>query len=62
MLVGAVLAAQAPAPRTVRSEVRAAHGIVAAGRTLTVDAGARLLAAGGNAPSSQDQMVRSKLK
>ena len=49
MLVGAVLSAQAPPPRTVRNEIRATHGIVAAGRTFTVDAGARLLAAGGNA-------------
>ncbi len=44
-----MLSAQGPAPRTVRTEVRATHGIVAAGRTFTVDAGARLLAAGGNA-------------
>jgi gamma-glutamyltranspeptidase/glutathione hydrolase len=36
-------------PRTVRGEVRASHGVVAAGRTFTVDAGARLMAAGGNA-------------
>jgi len=36
-------------PRQVRSEVRASHGVVAAGRTYTVDAGARLLAAGGTA-------------
>lgn len=33
----------------VRGEVRAAHGVVAAGRTFTVDAGARLMGAGGNA-------------
>jgi gamma-glutamyltranspeptidase/glutathione hydrolase len=33
----------------VRGEVRASHGIVAAGRTFTVDAGARLMGAGGNA-------------
>ncbi len=45
-----MLAAQQPgATRTVRSEVRANHGVVAAGRTFTVDAGARVLAAGGNA-------------
>jgi gamma-glutamyltranspeptidase/glutathione hydrolase len=50
LLAGAVVAGQAPGPtRTVRPEVRAAHGIVAAGRTFTVDAGARLLATGGNA-------------
>jgi len=36
-------------PRTVRGESRGSHGIVAAGRTFTVDAGARLMAAGGNA-------------
>ena len=36
-------------PRQVRSEVRASHGVVAAGRTYTVDAGARLLAEGGTA-------------
>jgi gamma-glutamyltranspeptidase / glutathione hydrolase len=42
-------AAQPPATHTVRSEVRATHGVIAAGRTFTVDAGARLLAAGGNA-------------
>ena len=50
LLGGSVLAARQPAPpRTVRPEIRAAHGVVAAGRTFTVDAGARLLAAGGNA-------------
>lgn len=36
-------------PRPLRSEVRADHGVVAAGRTLAADAGARLLGAGGNA-------------
>jgi gamma-glutamyltranspeptidase/glutathione hydrolase len=45
---GAVLAAQ-QLPRTVRGEVRASHGVVAAGRTFTVDAGARIMGAGGNA-------------
>ncbi len=35
--------------RSVRGEVRASHGVVAAGRTFTVDAGARLMTAGGNA-------------
>ncbi len=52
LLGGAVLAAQPPMPtptRTVRSEIRAEHGVVAAGRTFTVDAGARVLASGGNA-------------
>ena len=38
-----------PAFRPLRSEVRAARGVVAAGRTFTADAGARLLMAGGNA-------------
>src|SRR3954469_21835128 len=33
----------------VRGEVRASHGVVAAGRTFTADAGARLMEAGGNA-------------
>lgn len=46
--VGATLSAQSP-PRTVRGEVRASHGVVAAGRTFTVDAGARIMGAGGNA-------------
>jgi gamma-glutamyltranspeptidase / glutathione hydrolase len=40
--------AQPPAP-AVRGEVRASHGVVAAGRTFTVQAGARLMTAGGNA-------------
>jgi len=40
--------AQQPS-RTVRGEVRASHGVVAAGRTFTVQAGARLMSAGGNA-------------
>lgn len=35
--------------RPVRGEVRASHGVVAAGRTFTVEAGARLMTAGGNA-------------
>lgn len=35
--------------RTLRSEVRADHGVVAAGRTFVADAGARLLTSGGNA-------------
>ncbi|HEX6465606.1 MAG TPA: gamma-glutamyltransferase, partial [Vicinamibacterales bacterium] len=29
--------------------MRASHGVVAAGRTFTVDAGARMIASGGNA-------------
>jgi gamma-glutamyltranspeptidase/glutathione hydrolase len=40
--------AQPPSP-TLRGEVRASHGVVAAGRTFTVEAGARLMGAGGNA-------------
>jgi gamma-glutamyltranspeptidase/glutathione hydrolase len=47
-IAGATLSAQPPAP-TVRGEVRVSHGVVAAGRTFTVDAGARLMSAGGNA-------------
>src|SRR5919204_1519754 len=50
VLGGAALTAEQPQPtHTVRSEVRATHGVVAAGRTFTVDAGARVLASGGNA-------------
>ena len=45
---GITLSAQAPYV-PVRGEVRAAHGIVAAGRTFTADAGARIMSAGGNA-------------
>jgi gamma-glutamyltranspeptidase/glutathione hydrolase len=37
------------AGQVLRSEVRASHGVVAAGRTYTAEAGAQLLAAGGNA-------------
>jgi gamma-glutamyltranspeptidase/glutathione hydrolase len=37
------------APPQLRAEVRADHAVVAAGRTLAADAGARVLAAGGNA-------------
>lgn len=47
LLAGVTLSAQAP--RSVRGEARASHGIVAAGRTFTADAGARMMAAGGNA-------------
>ena len=35
--------------KPLRGEVRADHGIVAAGRTFVADAGARMLSAGGNA-------------
>jgi gamma-glutamyltranspeptidase/glutathione hydrolase len=48
-IAGVTLSAQPQEPRTVRGEVRGAHGVVAAGRTFTVDAGARLMTAGGNA-------------
>jgi gamma-glutamyltranspeptidase / glutathione hydrolase len=48
VLAGATLSAQ-QRPASVRGETRAAHGVVAAGRTFTVDAGARLMTAGGNA-------------
>jgi gamma-glutamyltranspeptidase / glutathione hydrolase len=47
-LGGGTLTAQRPSA-SVRGEVRASHGVVAAGRTFTVDAGARLMGAGGNA-------------
>ena len=47
LLFSATLAGQQPA--SIRGEVRGQHGVVAAGRTFTVDAGARLMAAGGNA-------------
>jgi gamma-glutamyltranspeptidase/glutathione hydrolase len=43
-LHGSLLAAQ-----VLRSEVRARNGVVAAGRTFAAEAGAQLLAAGGNA-------------
>lgn len=48
-LAGVTLSAQPPSPRSVRGEMRGAHGVIAAGRTFTVDAGARLMTAGGNA-------------
>jgi gamma-glutamyltranspeptidase/glutathione hydrolase len=44
---GATLSGQQP--RSIRGEVHAAHGIIAAGRTFTVDAGSRIMAARGNA-------------
>jgi len=46
VMAGVTLSAQGP---SIRGEVRAAHGVVAAGRTFTVDAGARIMSAGGNA-------------
>jgi gamma-glutamyltranspeptidase/glutathione hydrolase len=48
-IASVTLSAQPPAPRTVRGELRAAHGVVAAGRTFTVDAGVRMMNVGGNA-------------
>ena len=48
VLAGAGLSAQ-PQITAVRGEVRGSHGVVAAGRTFTVDAGARVMTAGGNA-------------
>ena len=47
-VAGGTPAAQTPFV-SVRGEVRATHGVVAAGRTFTVDAGARVMTAGGNA-------------
>jgi gamma-glutamyltranspeptidase / glutathione hydrolase len=47
-LASVTVTAQGPA-RSIRGEVRATHGVVAAGRTFTVDAGARIMGAGGNA-------------
>lgn len=47
LLCSATLGGQQPS--SVRGESRGQHGIVAGGRTFTVDAGARLMAAGGNA-------------
>ena len=44
-----VSAAARQAPATLRSEVRAEHGVVAAGRTFSAEAGARIISAGGNA-------------
>jgi gamma-glutamyltranspeptidase/glutathione hydrolase len=47
LLAGITVSAQGP--ESIRGEVRARHGVVAGGRTFTVDAGARMMAAGGNA-------------
>src|SRR5262245_54026349 len=47
VVAGVTLSAQGPA--SIRGEVRAAHGVVAAGRTFTVNAGARIMSAGGTA-------------
>jgi gamma-glutamyltranspeptidase/glutathione hydrolase len=44
-----VLAGSLVAGQALRSEVRARNGVVTAGRTFAADAGARILAAGGNA-------------
>jgi len=48
-IAGATLAAQTTPTGSVRGEVRGTHGVVAAGRSFTVDAGARIMSAGGNA-------------
>src|SRR5258708_5644563 len=48
MLADVTLLARQPQP-ALRGEVRATHVVVAAGRTFTVDAGARLMGGGGNA-------------
>jgi gamma-glutamyltranspeptidase/glutathione hydrolase len=47
LVAGATVSAQTP--WSIRGEVRASHGVVAAGRTFTVNAGARMMASGGNA-------------
>jgi gamma-glutamyltranspeptidase/glutathione hydrolase len=47
MLDGSSVAGQAPAP--LRSEIRVAKGVVASGRSLSAEAGMRLLTSGGNA-------------
>ncbi len=49
LIVGGVTLALGQPSRSLRGEVRASHGVVAAGRTFTVEAGARVMAAGGNA-------------
>jgi gamma-glutamyltranspeptidase/glutathione hydrolase len=49
LILGGVTSVAGQAPKSVRGEVRAKNGVVAAGRTFTVDAGARLMSAGGNA-------------
>ena len=47
---GLLTAAQQPVSTApVRGEVRGTHGVVAAGRTFTAEAGARVMGAGGNA-------------
>jgi gamma-glutamyltranspeptidase/glutathione hydrolase len=48
-IAGATLAAQTTSGGSIRGEVHGTHGLVAAGRTFTVDAGARIMSAGGNA-------------
>lgn len=47
MVVGSMAAVQAQYP--LRREIRAEHGVVAAGRSYAADAGARVMAGGGNA-------------
>ena len=48
-IAGATLTAQTTPGGSIRGEVHGTHGVVAAGRTFTVDAGARIMSAGGNA-------------
>src|SRR5262245_48417962 len=43
------LAQAQPPTAGIRGEVRVSHGVIAAGRTFTTDAGARVMAAGGTA-------------
>ena len=49
LILGGVTRMAGQSPRSVRGELRVKNGVVAAGRTFTVDAGARLMTAGGNA-------------
>src|SRR5688500_4366457 len=47
LVVIALASVQTQTP--LRREIRAEHGVVAAGRSYAVDAGARIMSAGGNA-------------
>jgi gamma-glutamyltranspeptidase / glutathione hydrolase len=49
LILGGVTRMAGQSPKSVRGELRVKNGVVAAGRTFTVDAGARLMTAGGNA-------------
>ena len=49
LVLGGVTRMAGQSPKSVRGELRVKNGVVAAGRTFTVDAGARLMTAGGNA-------------